>query len=52
MSGDTLSAVLRGVRLRGAVFFCMSGSGDWVAEAPPAAALAPLLMPGVDHVME
>lgn len=52
MSGDTLSTVLRDVRLRGAVFFCMSGSGDWVAETPPASVLAPLLMRGVDHLME
>ena len=36
MSQDTLSDVLRGVRLRGAVFFNVSGSSDWAAEAPPA----------------
>jgi len=52
MSGDTLSDVLRGVRLRGAVFFNVSGNRDWAAEAPPAKQIAPLLMPGVDHVME
>ena len=52
MSQDTLSDVLRGVRLRGAVFFNVSGGGDFAAEAPPARELAPLLMPGVEHVME
>ncbi|MBO9650200.1 MAG: AraC family transcriptional regulator [Variovorax sp.] len=52
MSQDTLSDVLRGVRLRGAVFFSVSGSSDWAAEAPPARDLAPMLMRGVDHVIE
>lgn len=47
-----LSDVLRSVRLRGAVFFNVSGAGDFAAEAPPARELAPLLMPGVDHVVE
>lgn len=52
MSLDTLSDVLRSVRLRGAVFFHISGHSDWAAEAPPAREIAPLLMPGVEHVME
>lgn len=52
MSQDTLSDVLRGVRLRGAVFFYISGSGEWAAEAPSAKEIAPLLMRGVEHVME
>jgi AraC-like DNA-binding protein len=52
MAQDTLSDVLRAVRLRGAVFFNISGSSDWAAEAPPARDIAPLLMPGVEHVME
>jgi AraC-like DNA-binding protein len=52
MSLDPLSDVLRGVRLRGAVFFHVSGDSDWVAEAPPAHEIAPLLMRGVEHVME
>jgi AraC-like DNA-binding protein len=52
MSQDTLSDVLRSVRLRGAVFFYVSGHGDWAAEAPPSAELAPLLMRGVEHVIE
>jgi AraC-like DNA-binding protein len=52
MSQDTLSDVLRGVRLRGAVFFHVSGCSDWAAEAPSTRELAPLLMHGVEHVME
>src|SRR5262245_10025897 len=52
MSLDTLSDVLRGVRLRGAVFFSLSSQGDWAAEAPPAREVAPMLMPGVEHVIE
>ena len=52
MSQDTLSDVLRGVRLRGAVFFNVSASGQWAAEAPAARELAPMMMRGVDHVIE
>lgn len=52
MSQDTLSDVLRGVRLRGAVFFNISGTSEWAAEAPPAREIAPLLMHGVEHVVE
>ncbi|MEJ8852965.1 AraC family transcriptional regulator [Variovorax robiniae] len=52
MSQDTLSDVLRGVRLRGAVFFNISAQSDWAAEAPSAKELAPMLMRGVDHVIE
>jgi AraC-like DNA-binding protein len=52
MSQDALSDVLRGVRLRGAVFFHVSGNSDWAAEAPSAQEIAPLLMHGVEHVME
>jgi hypothetical protein len=49
---DALSDVLRGVRLRGALFFHVSGSSDWAAEAPAGKEIAPLLMHGVEHVME
>ena len=52
MSHDILSDVLRGVRLRGAVFYYMSYGGQWAAEAPPAPEIAAAVMPGVDHVME
>jgi len=49
---DTLSDVLRAVRLTGAVFFAIDASEPWVTEAPPAAAVAPHIMPGVEHVIE
>jgi hypothetical protein len=42
MTRDTLSDVLRGVRLRGAVFLYITGSSEWAAEAPPAREVAPL----------
>jgi AraC-like DNA-binding protein len=49
---DTLSDVLRAVRLTGAVFFAIDAADPWVTEAPPAAAIAPHIMPGVEHVIE
>jgi AraC-like DNA-binding protein len=52
MSGDTLSEVLRAVRLTGAVYFAVDASAPWVAEAPPARELGPHIMPGVEHVIE
>jgi AraC-like DNA-binding protein len=52
MSADVLSEVLRAVRLTGAVFFNIEGSAPWVAEAPSAAVVAPLVLPGAEHVIE
>lgn len=52
MSHDILSDVLRCVRLRGAVFFYVSGQSEWVAEAPPGSVLAPMVMRGLEHVIE
>jgi AraC-like DNA-binding protein len=52
MSQDILSDVLRTVRLRGALFFYVSGSESWAAEAPPARAIAAAVMPRSEHVME
>ena len=52
MSGDTLSEVLRVVRLTGAVFFKIDASPPWAAEAPPAREIGPYIMPGVEHVIE
>jgi AraC-like DNA-binding protein len=52
MSADILSDVLRAVRLSGAVFFDVDASSPWVAEAPPAAAIASHVMPGAQHVIE
>ena len=51
MTQDTLSDVLQAVRLRGAVFFYVSGRGGWVRVAAPGREIAPLLMRGVDHVI-
>ena len=52
MSQDTLSDVLRTVRLQGAVFFYITGGRQWAAEAPASRELAPQLMPGAEHLME
>ncbi len=52
MASDTLSDVLDAIRLSGAVFFSVEASAPWVAEAPPAAVLAPMVMPGAEHVVE
>jgi AraC-like DNA-binding protein len=52
MSGDTLSDLLRAVRLRGALFFYVEGSDPWVAETPESRAIIPAILPGVDHLME
>lgn len=52
MSQDTLSDVLRTVRLRGAVFYHVTGTGRWAAEAPPSKAIAAAVMPDAEHVME
>ncbi|HET7542147.1 MAG TPA: AraC family transcriptional regulator [Polyangiaceae bacterium] len=49
---DTLSDVLRAVRLTGAVFFAIDASAPWVTEAPHASVIAPHIMPGVEHVIE
>ncbi len=49
---DTLSDILRSLRLRGALFYDIHGAGAWAAEAPPASAIAAAVMPGAEHVME
>jgi AraC-like DNA-binding protein len=49
---DILSDVLRSVRLRGALYFHVSGTRDWAAEAPPSREIAAAVMPGSEHVME
>lgn len=52
MASDTLSEVLRSVRLRGAVFYDFSLGDEWAAEAPPAKEIADAVIPGAEHVME
>jgi AraC-like DNA-binding protein len=49
---DTLSDLLRAVRLRGALYFFVEGVEPWAAEAPPARDLVPTIMPGVGHLLE
>lgn len=51
MSQDTLSEVLRSVRLQGAVFYHVRADATWVAEAPPASEIAHAISPGREHVM-
>jgi AraC-like DNA-binding protein len=52
MSHDVLSDVLRSVRLRGALFFYVSGNRNWAAEAPQSRDIAAAVMPDSEHVME
>ena len=52
MSQDTLSDVLRTVRLRSAVFYYVSCDGEWVAEAPASREIAAAVMPDAEHVIE
>jgi AraC-like DNA-binding protein len=52
MTRDTLSDLLRSVRLRGAAFYYVSFRGQWSAGAAPAREIAQLVMPGCDHVIE
>jgi AraC-like DNA-binding protein len=52
MATDTLSDVLRSVRLRGAVFYDLGFGPEWAAEAPPAKEIAGAVIPGAEHVME
>jgi AraC-like DNA-binding protein len=52
MSIDTLSEVLRAVRLTGAVFFNVDATAPWVADSPAGDEIGPHIMPGVEHVIE
>jgi AraC-like DNA-binding protein len=47
---DTLSEVLRGVRLTGAVFLRGELSAPWCVGMPPANAIARFLMPSAEHL--
>ena len=48
---DTLSEVLRAVRLTGAVYFSIDGSTPWVVETPAGSVIAPHVGAGVEHVI-
>jgi AraC-like DNA-binding protein len=52
MSADTLSDLLRAIRLRGAFFFYVQGADPWVVETSHASRIIPMIMPGVEHMME
>jgi AraC-like DNA-binding protein len=52
VSPDILSDTLRALRLRGALYFHVSGVREWVAEAPPSREIAGAVLPGAEHVME
>jgi AraC-like DNA-binding protein len=50
-AADTLSDVLRTIRLTGTLFFMMDVSAPWEAEVPDGAALASSTLPGAQHVI-
>jgi len=52
MSRDTLSELLRAVRLRGAIFYHLEAYSPWVAETPHVGTIIPAIMPGVEHMFE
>jgi len=52
MTADVLSEVLSAVRLTGSVFFDVTATAPWVAEAPPSAQIADAVMPGAQHAIE
>jgi AraC-like DNA-binding protein len=52
VSTDVLSDVLRAVRLTGSAYFSVEARAPFAAEALPARAVAPTVMPGVEHVLE
>ena len=52
MSHDILSDLLRSVRLRGVLFYHVSGNRNWAAEAPASRDIAAAVMPDSEHVME
>jgi AraC-like DNA-binding protein len=49
---DTLSDVMRAVRLTGAVFFSIDARAPWVTETPPGAEIASRIVPGAEHVID
>jgi AraC-like DNA-binding protein len=51
MSRDTLSDLLRAVRLRGALFYYVKGYPPWAVENPQVQQMIPTIMPGVDHMI-
>ncbi len=51
MSTDTLSELLRRVRLHGAIFYYVKGYPPWVVENPHVREIIPAIMPGAEHMI-
>jgi AraC-like DNA-binding protein len=51
MTKDTLSDLLRAVRLNGAVFYYVKGYPPWAVENPHVREIIPSIMPGVEHMI-
>jgi AraC-like DNA-binding protein len=49
---DTLSMVLRSVRVSGAVLFAVDAAAPWVADAPPAREIGERILPDAEHFIE
>lgn len=52
MTQDTLSDLLRSVRLRGALYFHVDCTEPWVTEVPHSSEMAPAIMPESEHMMD
>src|SRR4051794_12207017 len=51
MAADTLSNLLRTVRLTGATFFDIAAQEPWVLESPSREMILPKILPGADHLI-
>jgi len=51
MTRDTLSDLLRTVRLHGAVFYYVKGYPPWAVENPHVHEIIPAIMPGAEHMI-
>lgn len=51
MNADTLSDVLQGVRLAGAIFFDLRACKPWASASAAGSLIAPTLLPGVQHAI-
>lgn len=51
MAADTLSDVLKTVRMTGAAFFSVSARAPWVAEQLTRETVLPMILPGAEHMI-
>jgi AraC-like DNA-binding protein len=51
MAADSLSDVLRTIRLTGATFFHVTAKAPWVAEQPGPEIMIPKILPGAEHLI-